>query len=125
MHTTSSTDEQPIYPGHAVTIACQIAVTFPSFADAIRPTTAGWPEALASRAIAGAGGSVYQALALLRRIEEGQPLDEVMRWADTRWRSRCAEEGRPDGDRGCEQARRFVAAIDLPTWMFGRSAASS
>ena len=102
----------PVYPGHPITLAVQIAHAFPTLAAA-HARTGSCPAALASGDVAGAGGNVYSALQALDKLAAGVALDDVLVWADG-----CREypfrETWPDA---CEQARRYLASTDLLAWV--------
>lgn len=114
------TDEQrracgdiPYYPGHPITLAVQIARAFPTFAAARATSPHGWPEALSSDKVDGAGGNVYTALMVLDKLRKGENLDAVLAWADG-----CREYPyRDEWPAACEQARRYLATIDLVAWV--------
>jgi hypothetical protein len=67
----------PVYPGHAITTAWFIVNKYPSF----EPGHA-YCNALEDTDIPGAGSEVVMALDFLRKLVDGEPWDEVVRWAD-------------------------------------------
>jgi hypothetical protein len=103
----------PVYPGHPITLAIQIARAFPSLAAARERTPSGWPAALGSPDVDGAGGSVYAALQALDKLAAGEPLDAVMAWAD----SGSEPAYRDEWPAACAQARRYLASVDLAAWV--------
>jgi hypothetical protein len=115
--------DRPVYPGHPITLACQIATTFPDLEAAGHPTRWGWPAALSSGQVSGAGSSVYLGLNVLRMLRDGHPLDEVLAWADDMWLagSRWNDAGylASEAAVGIEQARRYLAATSLLQWVRG------
>jgi len=81
------TKVDPVYPGHPVLLALQIMQEFTSLADANRRTSHGWPAALSSSAVTGAGGPVYDALEILhlaRSDPQGAYLRGCEMWRDSR-----------------------------------------
>lgn len=101
----------PVYPGHPMTLAVQIARAFESL-EAAHAWTGDCPAALASGDVAGAGGSVYSALQALDKLRAGVPLDDVLTWADG-----CREYPyRAEWPEACAQARRYLASTDLLAW---------
>jgi hypothetical protein len=112
LHTSDGRIDFPIYPGHPITLAVQIARAFPTFAAARAPSSHGWPEALSSDKVDGAGGNVYTALQALGKLRKGESIESVLAWADG-----CREYPyRADWPAACEQARRYLATIDLVAW---------
>lgn len=106
-------NEIPIYPGHPITLACQIAVAFPTLDAAHwRAPGAKYPAALGSDKVGGAGTYVRAALYALRCLRNGQPLDDVLARAD----GASEYTYRADWPAACEQARRFLACVDLVAW---------
>lgn len=102
----------PVYPGHPITLAVQIARAFPTLAAA-HASTGDCPAALASSDVSGAGGSVYAALQALDKLAAGVSLDAVLAWADG-----CREYPyRADWPAACAQARRYLASTDLLAWV--------
>lgn len=103
----------PVYPGHPITIAVQIAHAFPTLAAA-RASTGDCPAALASGDVSGAGGAVYSALQALGKLAAGAALEDVLKWSDA-----CAYEHpyRATWPAACEQARRYLADTDLVAWV--------
>ena len=101
----------PIYPGHPMTLACQIAQAFPTLAAAHKPTESGWPEALGNDKVDGAGGYVYAALQALDMLADGTPLETVLAWSDSIVRSEAIY--RDMAPAACEQARRYLAQTDV------------
>jgi len=99
----------PYYPGHPITLACQIAQAFPTLAAAHEATPHGWPAALSCGTVDGAGGNVYTALTALDKLHKGERLEDVLLWADG-----CREYPyRADWPAACVQARRWLARVDL------------
>lgn len=76
--------EPAVYPGHAVTLALLITHAFPSL-EAAAATGKQFPRALESNNIPGAGGNVYVALDLLRRLRAGEVWEDAMWFADEAW----------------------------------------
>jgi hypothetical protein len=114
LHTDDGRLDFPVYPGHPITLAVQIARAFPSLDAAHGRTEHGWPAALSSGLVSGAGGSVYMALQALDKLRSGESLDTVLSWSDA-----CCYE-RPYRDKwpaACEQARRYLASTDLMGWV--------
>lgn len=109
--------EHAVYPGHPITLACQIASEYESLAEATKPTKYGWSDALSNDAINGAGGSVCTALEALHKLARGEPLDSVLEWAAASWRWTCANDIKQDPARGQEQANRMLAQVDLVSWI--------
>lgn len=116
--------EPAIYPGHPVTIALLIVEAYPSLADAERKCErTGYPAALGSADIPGAGGNVRAALRLLQSVRAGALLAEAVEHARDYW-SRC--DGQATGDArlverwrsGQEQADRVepVLRAKLAVW---------
>jgi hypothetical protein len=102
----------PVYPGHPITLAVQIARAFPSLVAAHERTPYGWPAALSSDAVSGAGGNVYTALMALDKLAKGEGIEAVLSWADG-----CREYPyRADWPEACAQARRYLADTDLVSW---------
>jgi hypothetical protein len=98
----------PYYPGHPITLAVQIALAFPTHAR----TEHGWPAALSSSKVDGAGGSVYSALQALDKLAKGESLETVLAWADG-----CREYPyRADWPAACVQARRYLERLDLTAY---------
>jgi hypothetical protein len=79
--------ENAVYPGHPVTVAYVITKVFDSFDVAFEASVSGPPNALCVNAIPGAGGCVYAALSLLKRLREGMPIEQAFTWADEVWGS--------------------------------------
>jgi hypothetical protein len=78
MQTNGKPDRAFVYPGQPLVVACMVMQTFPTFESAMKRTEHGWPAALGSTAIHGAGCAVYNALDLLQRVNAGMaPLDAV------------------------------------------------
>lgn len=102
----------PYYPGHPITLAVQIARAFPNLDTASARGYAA-PAALEHDAVSGAGGNVYTALQALDKLRKGEPLETVLEWADG-----CREYPyRSEWPAACEQARRYLATIDLVEWV--------
>ena len=83
-------DEPAVYPGHPITLACLIANLYPSLdAAEVVPTDQArvhrYPAALEDHRIPGAGGNVWDALELLRRLRSGHSVETVIAWADETW----------------------------------------
>lgn len=98
--------EPYVYPGHAVTIALLIIHAFPSL-EAAEAKGREFPAALESPLIPGAGGNVYSALSLLRRLRDGLGWTDAMLLADRNW-SLCDNQfGTDRWRRGQEQADRM------------------
>jgi len=98
----------PIYPGHPMTLAVQIAEAFPTL-EAAHARDGDYPAALGSSKVDGAGGYVYCALEALDRLRRGESLDAVLAWAD----AHSEPVYRAEWPAACEQARRYLARIDL------------
>lgn len=110
--------EHAIYPGHAAALACEIALVFDAPAEAFAPTEHSWCQALAHNDVSGAGGNVYAAVEFLLRLQRGEPLADVLAWADAGWRSLCASNRFPkEPETAVEQARRFLAVVDVEAWV--------
>ena len=111
--------DRPVYPGHPLTIACQIAAAFPDLDAAAHSTRWGWPAALASEHVNGAGSNVYLGLNVLRMLRNGHSLDDVLAWADDMWLagSRWNDAGYLAAEGGIEQSRRYLAATPLLHWI--------
>jgi hypothetical protein len=74
-----------VYPGHAVTIAYLIMLTYPSLQDArVRGEGATCPAALSNGAIPGAGGCVYSALDVLA-VAFSDGVDKAFEFGDDCW----------------------------------------
>lgn len=109
-----------VYPGHPISLALLIMVTFDSFAEAAaRHPEHPFPVALGSQAIPGGGGNVYSALKLL---EHGRKhgVQAALDWGDECWRS-CVgpgnfgdryEPGQAQADAIKERFRKLAA-----TWL--------
>ena len=59
-----------VYPGHPCLLAMQIMIAFPSADAALEKTTDGWPMALTSHMVRGAGGAVYQAVSVIKLLAD-------------------------------------------------------
>ena len=102
----------PVYPGHPITIACQIARAFPTLGAALEPTGHGWCKAVGSSGVGGGGCNVRLGVEALRKLAAGAALADVLAWADS-----CSEPAyRKDWPRACEQARRYLADTDIVAW---------
>lgn len=101
------------YPGHPITLAVQIAQAFPTLEEAHATTEHGWSAALSCDKVDGAGGNVYAALQALDKLRKGESLESVLAWADG-----CREYPyRADWPAACEQARRYLARLDLVAYV--------
>ncbi len=99
-----------VYPGHPLTIAYVISVTFPTLADAL-VIRGDYPEALADVRIPGAGGEVSGAISLLRHLRDGTCTPEqAVKRADDHWRSTTTNGHRDAFTPGQAQADRVKAA---------------
>lgn len=94
-----------VYPGHAVTLALLIVHAFPTL-EAAEAKGRDFPAALETNAIPGAGGNVYSALALLRRLRDGMGWREAIENADGGWKSCDDHFGSERWKRGQAQADR-------------------
>ena len=79
-----------VYPGHPVTLALLITHAYPDLASADAVTEHGWAAAVGSSEIPGGGGEVNVALALLRKVAAGLPVEEAIAWGDERWTASAA-----------------------------------
>lgn len=78
-----------VYPGHPVVIAYMVTQKYSSLEEALLPGYQS-PLALEDSEISGAGGSVYTALGLLKKVQKGlitpeefiQKADEVWGYCD-------------------------------------------
>mgnify|MGYP006352853343 FL=1 len=95
-----------VYPGHAVTIALLIIHAFPSL-EAAEAKGDNFPAALEASLIPGAGGNVYSALTLLRRMRDGMTWHEAIENADGGWKSCDDHYGSERWKRGQAQADRM------------------
>lgn len=113
-----------IYPGHPLVLSWIIVHAYPSFKEAARvQEPSGYPAALTSPNIPGAGGNVHAALDFLRRVAEGTPIDKAIARADDFW-ALC--DGQRDGNtrlfarwqQGQNQAARVKETLvrKLETW---------
>lgn len=102
--------EPYVYPGHAVTIAMFITHAFPNL-EAAEAKGNKFPGALESGLVPGAGGNVYSALSLLRRLRDGMAWNDAVWIADRNWAS-CDQQGGTDRWRmGQEQADRMKPVL--------------
>jgi len=113
----------PIYPGHPVTIACQIARAFPSLHAAQHDTGNGMPAARASIFVTGSGEAIYTALIACDQIAAGEPLATVRTWANTEWLKLAAryQLTAPAISVGRAQADDWLADTDLVGWIRDQS----
>lgn len=102
----------PVYPGHAITIAVQIAKAFPNY-EAAAQRGHEYAAALESSDVSGAGGNVYAALFALKRLRGGESLESVLALAD----ASVEHAYRDKWPAACEQARRYLATVDLIAWV--------
>jgi hypothetical protein len=107
-----------VYPGHAVTLALFIVHAFDTL-EAAETKGRDYPAALESHLIPGAGGNVYGALDLLRRLKDGMRWGLALKGADDAWAS-C--DGHPGTDRwlkGQEQADWLKMSLHdrVGTWL--------
>ena len=98
--------EPCVYPRHAVTIALLIIHAFPSL-EAAEAKGREFPRALESNTIPGAGGNVYNALALLGHLRNGMTWREAIEIADGAWKSCDDHYGSERWKRGQAQADRM------------------
>lgn len=80
--------EPVVYPGHPVTIAYLIASHYTSYETALTSSENGgsWCHALGNSDIPGAGGCVYLAVDLLKKlVQDEMPADQAFAWADEVW----------------------------------------
>lgn len=77
--------EWAVYPGHPITVAYVITKVFATFEEAFKTSSSGPPNALCANAVPGAGGCVYSAMSLLKRLREGMAVEEAFKWADETW----------------------------------------
>lgn len=106
--------EAAVYPGHPITLAFVIVQVYPTFEEAFKKTEHGWPAALGSNDVPGAGGNVYMALDLLRNLQKGMSAKEAFAGADASWAA-CDNQGTrnvPRWREGQEQADRFKARLE-------------
>lgn len=115
--------ESAVYPGHPVTVAYCILNTFDSLGAAEVPSGYGFPAALGACEIPGAGGCVYVAMDLLRRMRDEDQAVEAVLWADGQWSRTDNQESRyPDRWReGQYQANELkmkllLARMKNPKW---------
>ena len=76
--------ETIVYPGHPITLAYLITFEYASL-EAATLKGAAYPLALENSRIPGAGGNVYNAIDLLRRVRQGVPIEDALLWADQAW----------------------------------------
>jgi len=83
-----STKNQFTYPGQPLVIALDILDTFHDLKSARTPSPkSGYPAALASCDVSGAGDAVYNALDLLIDISEKKiGIEDALMWAEDRWK---------------------------------------
>jgi hypothetical protein len=111
--------DHAVYPGHAITIAYLIAMTFKNLEEAEATTPAGYPAGVADSRIPGAGGNIYSGLLLLRHLRDGLPYDLVLSNADREWLdetatvyAKCRKEGQRQAD-----ALKHRFAEDVLPWL--------
>jgi hypothetical protein len=110
--------EDFVYPGHAVTLALFIVHAFDTLETA-EAKGKKYPGALESHLIPSAGGNVYGALDLLRRIEGGMGWNLAIKGADDAWASCDGQFGTDRWRKGQEQADRLKMALHdrVGTWL--------
>lgn len=98
-----------VYPVHPLVAATYALVAFETFEAALEPTEHGYSALVASSRVPGSGDAAYAADRVLRRIRDGDEVDEVLAFADDYWR-RATRNGYADrtGD-GLEQAHAMEA----------------
>jgi len=111
-------NEFPVYPGHPVTLALEIMLTYErNLGEAFAPSIdkdgqpLGWCKALGDVNISGAGGCVWNGVDLLRKIQSGQMSPgEAVEWGMKVWKDRTLVGGdhRKAYQEGHEQAERMV-----------------
>jgi len=75
-----------VYPGHPVVLAVMIMKKFASWKEASARTKYTFPAALGSQEIPGAGGAVYSALDVLKRIKLGISCEDALAEANRVWK---------------------------------------
>lgn len=77
---------QVIYPGHPLVIAYLIVGRYASLRKALRGSASGYPSALTSARIPGAGGNVHAALDFLERVIDNRlPFEDAVKHANAWW----------------------------------------
>lgn len=77
---------QVVYPGHPLVIAYLIVERYASLREALRGSTGGYPAALVSARIPGAGGNVHAALDFLERVIDSRlPFEDAVKHANAWW----------------------------------------
>jgi hypothetical protein len=106
-----------VYPGHPVAVALMITHVFPDLAAASAPTEHGFPEALGSLMVGGAGGAVSSGLHLLHLVDRGLDLDTFEDRLDEGWSHEAHAPDRMAS--GSAQGRLAFAALKerLPAWL--------
>lgn len=116
-------EEEFVYPGHPVQIAYKMAQIYATFEEA-NAVGFKYPAALENGHVRGAGGSVFTALALVRRVRTGElSIEDYGAMADECW-------GRVDGNatdpkrqetyqKGLDVAKRLLPLLLATGWVRG------
>jgi len=90
----------PVYPGHAVTVAYFIVHAFDTCHEALGITKHQYSRAVGSMNVPGAGDGAQAGDSLLRKLAGGIPFDDAMEWARQEWARRCSQyEGTPNWEK--------------------------
>lgn len=105
--------ESFIYPGHPVVLALCVVWAHKTYEEAFAPTEYAWPFALGNSDVPGAGGCVYSAMDLLKRLRDGVAFEEAVAFATQQWATCDNNETRyPEKwKQGQEQADRLLPLL--------------
>ena len=108
-------NDNPVYPGHPVTLALNILLVYGNdIPAALERTKHGWASAVGNTEVAGGGGSVRDACDLLRNFyAEDMTPEEAVSWGHHRWHDRTVRGGdhRKKFEEGQAQANRFESEL--------------
>lgn len=105
--------ERAVYPGHGMVVAMYIMDAFQCAEDALSPSKHGWPEAVGSGAVPGAGDGAYRGVDVIRALMAGVSPEVCIERADEAWRHGVGPGnlGEDVYQKGQQQADRYRAAF--------------